>query len=215
MNIKSVIGCFGLVLLLWTSPEAQVATTDLRSQVKDISSGQCSRVPDAESKDKIMLTTLAEVLNETATALHNKRYTRKEVIDIAKVSDDRPVGFFVYDLSEPTNVGLPLGNCVRFVDGHVYHFALLHLPYSFSHIAVFSDDELKIFKAINCRDFGDRIGDVLSYFESKFSNRTDFEAAIERIRRYRECGQYTAFDQTSLMCEDLAQDSRNGAATDS
>lgn len=149
-----------------------------------------------------MLEKLGTILDETMISYYNAKYRikKKSAKNPKFVIDERPVGFFVFDLTETSNMGKPLGDCIEFKNNHVYHFALMDIPYSFSHIVVLQNGNLKIFKAVNCKD-GDSLEDVISYLNQMMENTGNKYEILNRVRNYREYGIYSTVDDDSLRCQ--------------
>lgn len=118
--------------------------------------------------------------------------------------ESRANGFFVYDLTEPSNKQTSLLERVEFKNNHVYHFAFIDLPFSFSNIAVLEDGKLKIFKAINCEGKGSSLQDVVGYLNEKLKNDKNKDEIIKRVKNYREYGVYVPFNGISTpQCEEV------------
>jgi hypothetical protein len=162
---------------------------------------KCSENSDSLYNRESTLKQFAETLNSTATSYYNARYSKKKKIAEANVKNERPVGFSVYDLVVDSNDGVPLGKCIEFKDSHIYHFALISIPYSFSHIAVLEKGKIKIFKAVNCKD-GDSLEDVKNYLKPRLRGNEDEEEIIKRVTNYRNYGIYYSVDDTSLRCQE-------------
>ncbi|HEX8738119.1 MAG TPA: hypothetical protein VF721_22485 [Pyrinomonadaceae bacterium] len=109
------------------------------------------------------------------------------------IEESRGNGFFVYDLTEPSNKQTSLLERVEFKNNHVYHFALIDLPFSFSNIVVLEDGKLKIFKTVNCKGKGDSMKDVIAYLNGKLKNDKNKDEIIKRVKNYREYGVYASF----------------------
>src|SRR5215207_10842214 len=118
--------------------------------------GKCSKNSDSLYDRQKILEQLAELLNISVFG------TKKDDF-VFEVKNERPARFTVYDLTEPPNKGIPLGKCINFLNNHVYHFSPMQKRYSFSHIAVLEDANLKVFKSINCKGKGDSLEDVIGY----------------------------------------------------
>src|SRR5690606_37719196 len=86
------------------------------------------------------------------------------------VEEERANGFFIWDLTEPSNKQTSLLERVEFKNNHIYHFAFIDAPFSFSNIAILEDGKLKIFKAINCKGKSDSLQDVVAYLNGKLKN---------------------------------------------
>jgi len=180
-----------------------LAQTRAFHQTKTIQ--RCSNNADSLYDRQKVLKQLARILNSTATLFYNAKYLNKKEIDEASVKNERPVGFTVYDMTEPSNIGTPLNQCIEFKNTHVYHFTLIFTPYSFSHVVLLEDGQLKIFKAINCKE-GDRLEDLINYLNQKLKDRKDKDEIINRARNYRSYGIYSAIDDFAVRCEELEKD---------
>lgn len=120
------------------------------------------------------------------------------------VEESRASGFFVWDLTEPSNKQTSLLERVEFKNNHVYHFAFIDTPFSFSNIAVLEDGKLKIFKTINCEGKGNSLEDVVGYLNKKSKNDKNKDEIIKRVKNYREYGVYASFDGISTpQCEQV------------
>lgn len=114
------------------------------------------------------------------------------------------IGFFVYDLTDPSNKQTSLLERIEFRNNHVYHFAHIDLPFSFSNIAVLEDGKLKIFKSINCKGKGDSLEDVIGYLNEKLKNDKNKDEIIKRVKNYREYGVYVSLNGLSTpQCEEV------------
>lgn len=148
---------------------------------------------------------LGAVLGETTNKYYNANYRIK--MKPAKnpkyvLNDERPNGFFVYDLTDISNNTLTFGKCIEFIDKHIYHFANSFTPYSFSHIAILEEGSIKIFKAVNCED-DDRIEEVIKYLDERLKNDESKSEIIKRVRDYRKYGVYGAIDSDSIGCKEV------------
>lgn len=118
------------------------------------------------------------------------------------VENERGKNFFVQDLTDTSNKQT-LQSCVNFINNHVYHFAPIYLPYSFSHILILEDGNLKIFKSINCVGRGDALEDVINYLNQKLKNDRNKEEVISRVKNYRRYGIYFTIDDDVLRCQGI------------
>ncbi|MCZ2391521.1 MAG: hypothetical protein LC113_10645 [Acidobacteria bacterium] len=165
------------------------------------STNACLENSDSLYNRKETLEKLGFVLDETMISYYNAKYRIKKrpAKNPKFVVDERPNGFFVFDLTDISNTGKPLGKCIEFKDNHIYHFAFIDIPYSFSHIAVLEDGNVKIFKAINCRD-GDSIEDVINYLSQRPEGVENKSGLLNRVRDYRKYGIYSTVDDDDLRC---------------
>ena len=108
-------------------------------------------------------------------------------------------GFFVHDLTDPSN-SHPSARCINFVDKHVYHFAVVYIPFSQSHFAVLDGGALKVFKSVNCKDSKDRLEDVISYVRARLKGDERQDETITRLKNYRRYGRYKTTDELSVAC---------------
>ena len=186
----------------WQTENARLAENGASTQTKAIE--RCSKNSDSLYDRKKVLKQLARILETTATSFYNAKYlNKKKEMHLAAVKNEIPVGFTIYDLTDPSNFGEPLrSQCVEFKNFHVYHFSGIFTPYSFSHVVILEDGQLKVFKAINCKE-GDRLDDLINYLNQKLKDRKDKDDIIDRVKNYRKFGSYFAVDSSSLECEDL------------
>jgi hypothetical protein len=140
-----------------------------------------------------ILQRLADTLNTAAPSFRNYEPTG------FYVQDDKPRLFFVYDLTDVSNKGSSLA-CVNFENHHVYHFAAHYIPFSFSHILILEDDNLKIFKSINCANATERLNEVVSYLNKALANDSHKDEIIQRVKDYRKHGSFFTVDDTSIRC---------------
>lgn len=115
-------------------------------------------------------------------------------------------GFFIYDLSDPKNKYIPseyvkADECVDFINHHVYHFAPIDLIFAESHIAVLEDGEMKVFKAINCKDNPETVSDVVKYVNERLKKTSSREKLLTRLSDYRKYGFYFNIDSPRTPCE--------------
>lgn len=164
---------------------------------QNLSVKRCIENPDRSYNRHQVLERLAQILNQSipeyAHVFGNGFY----------VEDERGVGFFIYDLTDPSNKGTPLYDCVDFRNDHIYHFAPIRQHYSISHIVILEDGRLKVFKAINCRESRDKLEDVISYVTRKLRSDKHKDEIIDRVRHYRRYGFYTKVDDSSLTCQEV------------
>ncbi len=159
----------------------------------------CQEIPynSADSDDRYngmkILRKFNEILDHQSPKLFSYSVIRKQAI-----------GFFVYDLTDPSNKQTSLLERVNFINDHIYHFAYIDGPYSFSNIAVLHDGEIKIFRAINCKKKGDDLKDVIKYVNDELKDDKIGTAAIERLHNYRDYGVYASLNGISTpKCEQL------------
>ncbi|MBL4643388.1 MAG: hypothetical protein JKY44_07340 [Flavobacteriaceae bacterium] len=106
------------------------------------------------------------------------------------------IGLNIFDL----NTGKR--NSDSFKNGHVYHISPSNYENSLSYIFCVFDNELKIFKTINCSNKGDTLSDVIQYAEKKLKNQLGKSEIIERINNYRNYGSYFVIDtMSSVICD--------------
>jgi hypothetical protein len=123
------------------------------------------------------------------------------------IEADRAIGFFVYDLTEPVNKQTSMLERIEFKNNHVYHFASIDSPFSFSNIAVLEDGKLKIFKAVNCEGKGDSLEDVIRYLNDRVKQDPRRNEIINQVRNFREYGVYVSDNDLSKpQCEILVGD---------
>lgn len=125
------------------------------------------------------------------------------------VFDDRALNFFVYDLTDPSNKQTASLEQVDFINNHVYHFAYIDAPYSYSHIAVLEDGKFKVFSGINCPNKGDRLEDVLEYLNDKLKNDKNKKEILKRVKNYRKYGVYVSYEGlNTVQCKYLSENQK-------
>ncbi|MCD9189176.1 MAG: hypothetical protein LUM44_22360 [Pyrinomonadaceae bacterium] len=160
---------------------------------QNIDSEKCSENPDALYNRQQILEQLAEILNVSVFA--DKKYNYE-----FSVEDEKPKRFFIYDLTETSNKGTSL-DCVKLKNNHIYHFAPIKKRYSFSHIVVLENGNLKVFKSINCKGKGDILEDVINYASAKLKDDKNKDEILNRVRNYRKYGIYYSVDAPNLQCK--------------
>lgn len=157
---------------------------------------KCPANPDGRYGRQAVLEELAGMLNSSIPE-YKKIYSAGFYVD-----DEGAATFDVYDLVDVTNIeSVRAGrHCIKFINDHVYHVYPADYGFSFSHIAILENGNLKVFKSINCRGKGDTVDDVIAYLKKKgFYDRE----TLERVQRYREYGVYTRTDNyTRVRCEE-------------
>ncbi len=146
----------------------------------------------------------AKVFAELASILETSIPEYKKVIPTGfGVIGGRPRAFFVYDLSDPSNTKRNVWGCLDLIEGHIYHVSPYEEMFSFSHILRLENGNLKIFKSINCRRRGDTMEIVLRYLEKALEKTSDKTQILDRVKRYREFGVYSAVDDPELRCDPI------------
>ncbi|MEZ5306100.1 MAG: hypothetical protein R2684_03025 [Pyrinomonadaceae bacterium] len=113
--------------------------------------------------------------------------------------ESRANGFFVWDLTEPSNRQISLLERVEFKNNHVYHFAFIDLPFSSSNIAVLEGGTLRIFNAIDCEGKGYSLNDVVTYLNEKLKNDNNRDLIVSRVKNHRQYGVYSSFEGLSKV----------------
>ena len=117
-------------------------------------------------------------------------------------SHERGIGFFVWDLTNPTNTDVHFHDCIDFINGHVYHVAPSDAYYSLSHIVILEEGKLKVFRSVNCPSRGDRIEDAIEYVSAKLSHDKQRDEIVDRVRNYRKYGSYGRLHHAMSICND-------------
>jgi hypothetical protein len=157
---------------------------------------RCDENSDSLYNRRKVLERLAAILNDSAPGYKNFERNGFYVNE-----GERPRYFFVYDLTDLANIGTSL-SCVDFKNNHVYHFAAHYIPYSFSHIVILEDGDLKVFKAINCENSKDNLEDVIAYLNQKLKNNINKDEIINRVKGYRKYGSFVTVDDTHIRCKE-------------
>lgn len=195
--IYRLMALIGAIVLFGTffSPHAQQrskATTGTPKAVR-----RCNPNPDSLYDRSRVLDELAEILNKSIPEYSN-------AVGRGFYSDnERGIGFFVVDLTNPSNRDLKLQDCVNFISGHVYHVAPPDLHYSLSHIVILEDGKLKVFRSVNCPSRGDRLEDAINYISAKLSHARQRDEIIDRLRQYRKYGEYGSLHHAASICKEL------------
>lgn len=116
--------------------------------------------------------------------------------------NERDMGFFVVDLTNPANKYVMTQECVDFINGHVYHVAPSDANFSLNHIIILEEGKLKTFRSVNCPSRGDRIEDVIDYVSAKLSHDKQRDEIIDRVRNYRKYGSYGRLHHAISICND-------------
>jgi hypothetical protein len=113
------------------------------------------------------------------------------------------VGSFIWDITDTLNkYTWDEDKCVIFEEGHIYHFSPMRKTYSYSSIAILNQGNIKVFKAVNCPEKGDKIEDVVQYVKDSLPSYMVDEALINRVKDYRRFGVYLRVDeQTEFRCK--------------
>jgi hypothetical protein len=152
---------------------------------------------DSSYQKRIILDTIANFLNESIPG-----YKQVNKIGFYVSDENRCGGFFVYDLTDTLNNSILKRDSFTFTNNHVYHFASTSMPWSISNILILENGHMKIFKAINCEDKGDKISDVLNYVLNKPSLQSGNKGIDDRIKNFRNYGRYIMTDiHSSLNCD--------------
>jgi hypothetical protein len=143
---------------------------------------------------------LGKILNKS---IPENRWGRYGVTE----SGNSPSGFFIHDLTDISNKDLNSTGCIEFKEGHIYHFAPFDYAFSLSHIVRLENGNLKVFKAINCKDRGDSLEDAIAYLNLKLANDKNKDQILERVRTYKKYGKYFKMDNYStLVCQESGED---------
>jgi hypothetical protein len=167
--------------------------------------------PHPEKPNPDSLYKREEIVYKLASILYGSlsKESRRDFPEFQLASNGRGIGFFVYDLTEPSNKQTSLLERIDFKNNHIYHFAYIDLPYSFSNIAILEDGKLKIFTAINCAGKGDTLAEVTNYLKEKLKNDKNKKNILKRVKDYRKYGVYTSFNNLpTLRCEAAADKER-------
>jgi len=157
---------------------------------------RCSPNPDPLYARSRVLDELAQILNQSIPE-YSKGVAKGFYSD-----NDSGIGFFVFDLTNPSNKDLTLHDCVDFINGHIYHVAPNDLYYSLSHIVVLEEGKLKVFRSVNCPSRGDRLEDAINYLSDKLSQNEQRDEIINRIQNYRKYGFYSSLHHAASICKD-------------
>ena len=181
-----ILTCLALIVLFGGNP-----TNSQKAVHKEQTNHPSSRNGCSDGNDRAFLQRLDRILRQ----------------EISFYNEFPSMGFFVYDLTDPSNsyISSPRGNeeqgCITFKDGHVYHFSPLELAASKSQIAFLEGGKLKVFNSINCKEGKAGLEGVLNHAAEKLSGENK-EDAITRLKHYRRYGRYRTVDTTEYRCRD-------------
>lgn len=171
----------------------------------DATDYSCGNEEAPQNSDK-MYSRRGVLMEFLATLVHPRRSRVTRGFPNPFIEESRAVGFFVYDLTDPSNKQTSLLERIEFKNNHVYHFGHIDAPFSFSNIAVLEDGKPKIFKTINCEGKGDSLEDVIAYLNEKFRNDKNKDEIITRVKSYREYGAYASFNGLSEpQCKEVVE----------
>jgi hypothetical protein len=106
----------------------------------------------------------------------------------------------IQDIIDTSNKEQGYDKHIKFIRNHVYHLAPSLMEFSFSYIIhIRNDGRLKIFEAINCKDRGDSLEDVLKYINDNKGEFNNLQLLLERVKNYRKYGSYIQTDEFSTM----------------
>lgn len=142
-----------------------------------------------------------KTLNSFCAILYElkKHYDFDEKLIYYGVKTNRPIGFFVYDLSDTLNNSK--NGIVNFKEGHIYHFAPRDLYFSYSNFCFLLNGNLVFFKAVNCKKPINTINEVISFLENHLPNTVDSKGVIKRVSNYKHYGSYGYNDLSICKCE--------------
>lgn len=107
-------------------------------------------------------------------------------------------------LGNPSALPNQLLNETQFETGNLATTNRLYAPgdahYSLSHIVIFEDGRLKVFRSINCPVRGDKLEDVINYVRGRLAQDKNRERIIRRLRNYKKYGFYGSLDHAAFIC---------------
>lgn len=192
-----ILSIFAIVLALKMIQGDPEQSTSRHDVLQNNAKKRCPANPDALYNREQVLKKFADILNASIP-----EYQRIEKAKFS-IRNESGIGFFIYDLSDPSNRAASFKDCVNFMDGHIYHFAPIIRNYSFSHIAVLENKKIKIFRSINCKNRGDSLTSVITYLSPKLADNNDSKAIMDRVKNYRKYGVYMNDDDSSLFCKEI------------
>lgn len=156
-----------LILLNAFFVSVQGQNHDTNSKISDTSSRQnfqCAENPDNIYQRKVVLDKIAEMLNVSIPEFEKENGLK------IKVENENFYNFYIYDLTDISNNNEKNKSCIKFINNHVYHIYPGDYEYSFSHIVILEDGNLKVFKSVNCKNRGDKIEDAVMYLQTKLAD---------------------------------------------
>ncbi|HEY9046891.1 MAG TPA: hypothetical protein VIN08_13400 [Ohtaekwangia sp.] len=183
----------GFIVLLFSTCISSRRTD--RKDIIDIAA--CCQDTIAGRSKKEILNVFADVLNGLVPN-YNRTYTKGFHVNNAC----RLEGVFICDFVDTLNVERTYNECIKFLDGHIYHFSAIENESSYSNIAIINGEDLKIFRALNCPGKGDKVEDVVRYVKNSMTGIISNEALIQRILNYRQYGIYVMEDpHAEFICK--------------
>ncbi len=192
-NLFWVILMIASVSIIGICQNNKPAAKKEKPTTKRTGNQKCIENPDALYDRQKIIEQLAEILNISVFGIRKGDF-------VFYAEDEKPRKFTIFDLTETTNKGTPLSNCIEFRDSHIYHFSPIEKRYSFSHIVILENGGLKIFKSINCKGKGDSLEDVMNYLSLKLEDNKNKQRILDRVKDYRRYGIYTTTDTPKLQC---------------
>ncbi len=137
-----------------------------------------------------------------ADLLHDARPEHLKTGQKHLIKNERVVGFTVWDLTDTTNkdLGQMEEPCVDFIDGHVYHFVDDTLPFSFSHIAVLENGEVKVFRSLNCPEGKPEFESLIQYLRSK--PRFNKDGLLQKVANFGRYQYLAPTDTRYFYCRE-------------
>ena len=142
-----------------------------------------------------------EVLTELNSILNSSVPEYKSINEMGFSNTDEGVtiGYTIRDLTDTTNVNKrtpdDMGDGIKFVENHFYHFVPVIMSMSYSHIAYLEDGNIKVFKSINCIDKGDDFDEFIAFAKTKLKGNND---VLKNLKNYRDFGEYLIEDNYGM-----------------
>ena len=156
----------------------------------------CPENPDKQYDRLQILQQFADVLNDS-----QPESTRSPLRSIIK--RETANGFAVWDLTDTSNRDVAfLGECIDFIDGHIYHFIYDYFPLSVSHIAILENGKLKVFKSLSCPEGRDDYKELIKYLEVKLKKDKNKDDIITRVKNFRRYHYYPPRDVYYYFCKE-------------
>lgn len=162
------------------------------------SSTPCNPNADTTYNRVIILQKLADALNESVPEF------RQGAPQGFTVEDGKCLGFCTYDLVDILNIDTGLGNqCIKMIDNHVYHFVPVIDFYAYSHIAILTNGNIKIFYSVNCESKKrNNIEDVLREVNLLYANHPRKDYILRQVKNYRKYRFYIQMDaESAFVCK--------------
>jgi hypothetical protein len=188
---------FSLSIFLFSCIHSKNQGNEIQHTTKVVN--ECPQNSDTLYDRMVILKALADSLNVSMPDFYLQSSE-----DFFKASEGISLGFFVWDLVDTSNNRrYHLNHCIEFYDKHVYHFAHGGYKFSFSHIAYIENGNITVFRAVNCKNRGHEISEVIKFLEEKYKDNPQRDIILNNVRNYRHFGYFLRGYTEELGCGEV------------